>query len=199
VNSEIRTAVPADLRSAILQAGRIALIGHVTPDADCIASMAAAWLGLRELGKEVHALLPDGTVSRRMQFLVRRAGLTPATLDEVKSCELALVLDTAKASRVNLPGKLEALPGLAVANVDHHATNAGFGRWNWVVPSASSTSELMYTLLRTWAAKSAEHRDAAIRRHAQRHAGLFAFEYRGRKPERRPRAGRVRRRDRRRL
>lgn len=149
MNSEIRTAVPADVRSAILQAGRIALIGHVTPDADCIASMAAAWLGLRELGKEVHALLPDGTVSRRMQFLVRRAGLTPATLDEVKSCELALVLDTAKASRVNVPGKLEALPGLAVANVDHHATNAGFGRWNWVVPSASSTSELMYTLLRS--------------------------------------------------
>jgi phosphoesterase RecJ-like protein len=140
---------PADLVNAVRAAGRVVLVGHVTPDADCVASVAAVWLGLRELGKEVYAVLPEGTVSRRMEYLVRRAGLTPATMEQAQGCELVLVLDTAKAVRVNVPGKLEALPGLPVANVDHHATNAGFGRWNWVVPTASSTSELVYTLLRS--------------------------------------------------
>lgn len=148
MSTETCKTVPPDLSAAILQARRIVLIGHVTPDADCIASIAAAWLGLRELGKEPCAILPDGTVSRRMQYLVRRAGLTPATMEQARNCELALVLDTAKAARVNVPGKLEALPGLPVANVDHHATNVSFGRWNWVVPPASSTSELMSALLR---------------------------------------------------
>jgi phosphoesterase RecJ-like protein len=139
----------AEIADVIRDARRIALVGHVTPDADCVASIAAVWLALRELGKEVHAILPDGTVSRRMQYLVRRAGLTPATLGQAQGCDLALVLDTAKAPRVNVPGKLEALPGMPVANVDHHATNAAFGCWNWVVPAASSTSELAYTLLRS--------------------------------------------------
>ena len=139
---------PLEICEAIRSASRIALIGHVTPDADCIASIAALWLALPELGKTPCAVLPEGTVSRRMEYLVRQAGMPPATTDEIRRCDLAVVLDTAKERRVNLDGKLEALPGVPVVNIDHHATNPGFGRWNWVSARASSTSELVYSLLR---------------------------------------------------
>lgn len=139
--------VPAEVCAALRSARRVALIGHVTPDADCVASLAALWLALPELGVTPLAVLPPGTVSRRMNLLVRHAGLTPATPAEIRQADLALVLDTAKDRRVNLEGKLDALPGVPVVNIDHHATNPRFGRWNWVVADASSTSELVYGLL----------------------------------------------------
>jgi bifunctional oligoribonuclease and PAP phosphatase NrnA len=139
---------PVELCAAVRAAHRVALIGHVTPDADCLASLAALYLALPEFGIHPFIALPQGTVSRRLAFLVKEAGLGPARPEELRACDLAIVLDTAKASRVNLDGKLEALPGVAVANVDHHPTNPNFGRWNWVAPGASSTSELVYHLLR---------------------------------------------------
>jgi phosphoesterase RecJ-like protein len=83
-----------------------------------------------------------------MKYLVRHAGLKPATDEEARQCDLVLVLDTAKERRVNIEGKLDALPGVPVVNIDHHATNTQFGRWNWVVADSSSTSELVYGLLR---------------------------------------------------
>jgi phosphoesterase RecJ-like protein len=141
-------AVPVELCAAIRGASRIALIGHVTPDADCVAAIGALWLALPELGKTPCAVLPEGTVSRRMSYLVQHAGLRAANDEELRGCDLAIVLDTAKERRVNVPGKLEALPGVPVLNIDHHASNPGFGRWNWVVGDASSTSELVYDLLR---------------------------------------------------
>ena len=140
--------VPAEICEAIRSASRVALIGHVVPDADCVATIGSLWLALPELGITPCAVLPAGTVSRRMNFLVQHAGLKVATPEELKQCDLAIVLDTAKDRRVNIEGKLEALPGVPVVNIDHHATNPGFGRWNWVVGSASSTSELVYHLLR---------------------------------------------------
>jgi len=139
--------VPVPLLAALHQARRVALIGHVTPDADCLGAMGALYLALPELGKYPFAALPSGTVSRRLEFLVRHAGMRPATAAELRTCDLAVVLDTARERRVNLEGKLEALPDVAVLNIDHHATNPHFGRWHWVDPHRSSTSEMVYELL----------------------------------------------------
>lgn len=136
-----------DLLPVIRSARRVALIAHVTPDADCIGSIGALWLALPELGIAPEAVLPEGTVSRKMTHLAGYAGLRPASMDAVRRCDLALVLDTAKDRRVNVPGKLEALPETPVMNIDHHTTNTRFGRWNWVDASRSSTSEMVYELI----------------------------------------------------
>ncbi|MFH1746392.1 MAG: bifunctional oligoribonuclease/PAP phosphatase NrnA [Planctomycetota bacterium] len=140
--------VPPELCAAIRAATRIALIGHVTPDADCIACIGSLWLALPELGKSPYAVLPAGTISRRMEYLVRQTGMIPATEEQIRQCDLAIVLDTAKERRVNVVGKLEALPGVPVVNIDHHATNPNYGKWNWVAGKASSTAELVYHLLK---------------------------------------------------
>lgn len=138
----------AEVCDAIRAADRIALVGHVTPDADCFGVIGAMYLALPELGKYPLAALPDGTVARRLAFLVEMAGVNPATPDELAACDLALVMDTAKDRRVNIDGKLEALPNAKVVNIDHHATNTRFGQWNWIEGDASSTSELVYLLIR---------------------------------------------------
>jgi phosphoesterase RecJ-like protein len=141
-------AVPAEICDALRAAQHIALISHVNPDADALASLGATWLALPELGKYPYLILPTGTVSRQLQYLVRFAGLRPATAQDVRDCDLILALDTAKEKRLNTEGHLEILTRIPVVNIDHHATNPRFGRWNWIVDSASSTSELVYMLLK---------------------------------------------------
>ena len=140
--------VPPEILAAIRAASQIALVGHVTPDADCVGSIAALWLALPELGKTAYAILPADTVARRLKYLLRHAGLAATAEAPPKNFDLALVLDTAKDRRINLPAELGSRPSVPIINIDHHATNTQFGRWNWVVPQASSTSELVHRLLR---------------------------------------------------
>lgn len=140
-------ALPAELTYAIRGATRVALIGHVTPDADCLGALGALSLALPELGKYPFVALPPGTVSRRLEYLLSQGGIRPASANELRACDLAVVVDTAKDRRVNVEGKLEALPGVPVINIDHHATNPHFGKWNWVDAHRSSTSEMIFELL----------------------------------------------------
>jgi phosphoesterase RecJ-like protein len=142
-----RVAISSEVLSSIRECSRIALIGHVTPDADCLGSIGALWLALPELGKYPFVAMPSGSVSRKLEFLVEMAGWKPATPQELAACDLALVLDTAKARRANVDGKLEGLPRAAVLNVDHHASNERFGKWNWIDAGRSSTAEMAYEVV----------------------------------------------------
>lgn len=144
----VREIVPSEVCEAIRAAERIALISHVTPDADALGSITAMHVALAELGKRTYPALPEGTVSRKLAFMLELAGAAPASEEELAACDLALVMDTAKDRRVNITGKLEALPNAKILNVDHHATNTQFGKWNWVDGGASSTCELVYLLIR---------------------------------------------------
>jgi phosphoesterase RecJ-like protein len=142
------TLIPQDLLAALRGAQRVAIAGHVTPDADCVGAIAALWLALPELGLTPHAALPPATVARKLTFLVDAAGLTPATPADVAGCDLLVAVDTAKESRLNLDDGLETVRGLPLLNIDHHATNTQFGRWNWVDGRRSSSSEMVYEVLR---------------------------------------------------
>lgn len=140
--------VPEEVCQAIRAARHIALISHVNPDADALASLGAMWLALPELGIHAHLVLPAGTVSRQLQYLVRFAGLKSANSADVRDCDLILALDTAKERRLNAAEHTAVLTRIPILNIDHHATNPRFGRWNWIVEPASSTSELVYALLK---------------------------------------------------
>lgn len=148
MNDASCNGVPREVCEAIRTARHIALIGHVTPDADCLGVIGAMWLALPELGKYPHAALPEGSVSRKLRFMVELCGLKAASPDELAACDLAIVMDTAKDRRVNVEGKLEALPNARVLNVDHHASNTRFGTWNWVEGHRSSSCEMVYEILR---------------------------------------------------
>jgi len=61
-----------------------------------------------------------------------------------------VVVDTSQPSRAGVP---KTLPedwhrSGTVLNIDHHFTNTCFGEVDWIVDDASSTSELVYLLLR---------------------------------------------------
>lgn len=109
-----------EVLSALRSATRIALVSHRDPDPDTIGSAVAVGLALEQLGKAVSYHCAD-PVPESFRFLARTDRFT--TDPPPADADLLLTLDFGDAARAKFP-----LPrGVGIVNVDHHATNAGFG------------------------------------------------------------------------
>jgi len=135
---------------AIAQMRSPIFIAHVVPDADALGSMFAMALAYRGDGCQPKVSLPPGSLSQKLAFLWDWAEVELATLADFQAADGFVVLDTAKKPRCNVERALKVTQwdaGKPVVNIDHHATNTQFGKFNWVVGEASSTAELVYHLL----------------------------------------------------
>ena len=125
----------------------IGIGGHIRPDGDCIGSCMGMYLYLRrkypqisvdvflEEIPEVYRLIKD-TDKVRTDFATK-----------TEQYDLFIVLDSGK-ERL---GKAEKYFDAAVrtVNIDHHISNTGTGDVNYIVPEASSASELVYRVIDT--------------------------------------------------
>jgi phosphoesterase RecJ-like protein len=130
--------------ACLAQVNRPAVVGHNTPDADCLASQFAVALALAERGARPCAVIPSQSISQRLEFLLEMADGIQIVEDLPDDADWVLVVDTAMARRVNLPEKDAKLAGKRIFNLDHHATNDDFGEVNYVDAKASSSSELVW-------------------------------------------------------
>ncbi|HOQ86923.1 MAG TPA: bifunctional oligoribonuclease/PAP phosphatase NrnA [Phycisphaerae bacterium] len=120
--------------------------GHINPDVDAMGSMLALARALPSRGA---IALPRGHVGKKVAFLRQLAPEVPvADADRQAAADAFVVLDTATTSRININGTWEAIADRFVINIDHHITNADYGRINWIVDDASSTSEMVFHLIR---------------------------------------------------
>ncbi len=132
--------------AALADADEVALACHVNPDGDALGSLLAASLALRKLGKKTYPTwgATPAKVPASYAFLPGVDHLVdPGDLPPVRTF---LALDCGAADRL---GDAEAAAHASeiLVNVDHHPGNDAFGTLNVVVPSASSTAELVARLL----------------------------------------------------
>jgi phosphoesterase RecJ-like protein len=123
-------------------------MAHLNPDADAVGSVLGCTLGLRALGHEVTPVLSDPVPDYAM-FLACADEIVHELPAEQDVAAIVCV-DSAGIDRVGRiytddPERFARVP---VVNIDHHRTNPLFGTVNWVDAAASSTSELVYRLLR---------------------------------------------------
>ncbi len=126
------------------------VIGHVRPDADCLASMFAVALTWHGEGRQSALVsLPSGSLSRRLNFLSDWATPAIATPEDFEKVDGFVAVDTAKKPRCNVDKTLGEnwSAGRDVINIDHHVSNTEFGAINWVDGTAASASELVYALI----------------------------------------------------
>lgn len=132
--------------AALRDAPEVALATHVNPDGDALGSLLAAALGLTKLGKKTYPSLgaTEDKIPASYAFLPGIDRLVSA--DTVPATPAFVALDCGAADRL---GPLEdvARSSARLINIDHHPGNAGFGTLNVVVPTASSTAELVTRLL----------------------------------------------------
>jgi bifunctional oligoribonuclease and PAP phosphatase NrnA len=132
--------------AALSEAAEIAIACHVNPDGDALGSLMAASLGLTKLGKKTYPTwgTTPAKVPSSYGFLPGLDALVQP--GELPAAETFLVLDCGAADRLG-DAEQAAARATTTVNVDHHRGNGGFGTFNLVVPTASSTAELMTALL----------------------------------------------------
>ncbi|HEV3231782.1 MAG TPA: DHH family phosphoesterase [Candidatus Dormibacteraeota bacterium] len=134
------------IRELVDRHRRVLVLSHKDPDGDTLGSALAMRLVLEEMGKQVVNRVPP-PVADMYTFLPGYETLNaPAGGWEP---ELVLVMDASNLER--LAGVMAGVPeGTPIVNIDHHVSNTRFGDVNLVVPTACSTAEVTYDLLRDW-------------------------------------------------
>ena len=129
-----------------LRAGqRFVVTSHTRLDGDAVGALLAVTKLLKNLGKEVTAVV-DGEIPKVYRFVP----LVDCVSLEVKKYrepfDVLIVVDCTDLARTGV--QFESLrPETTVVNVDHHPDNSLFGKVNFLDPHASSTSEIIYTLM----------------------------------------------------
>ncbi len=133
------------LSERVSRAESIAIGGHVRPDGDCVGSCMGLYLYLKETcpEKQVDVYLQD--IPGIYRFLTDSDRIREE-IDPSAVYDLFIALDCGDEDRLDF-----SMPLFDQAKetfcVDHHISNRGFADENVIRPDASSTSEVLCTLL----------------------------------------------------
>ncbi len=136
-----------EIAGRIKAAGRVVLATHAEPDGDAIASVLAMAHSLRAQGRAA-AMWPLAAVPRRYAFLPGFDELAKAEPPAWRDGDVVVALDSADEGRLPEPVAAYGRDGGVLVNVDHHASNPGFGTLNWVEPAAPAAAAQVWAVLR---------------------------------------------------
>lgn len=123
-----------------LRGQRVAVVGHVRPDGDCIGCQIAVTRLLRTLNAEAYCVFHDGMPDIFKSFVEDTpCGAPNAHYDAV------VAVDCSDLGRLGNFGKrFESV----YLNIDHHTTNTQFAKNNIINPNAAATAEMVAQLFR---------------------------------------------------
>ena len=132
------------LQSAVHAADCVLLFAHISPDGDALGSTLALSMLIEQLGK-TPLLVLDGTVPDQLRFLPGWERFTRPERVKPAGKTLAIAVDVSCPERM---GDCQALYNGADVHmvIDHHATNEGFGEYNWIDGKAPAAAVLIYRL-----------------------------------------------------
>ena len=121
--------------------------GHIRPDGDCIGSCMGMYLYLRRKYPQISVDVFLEEIPEEYRLIKDTDKVRTDFATKTEQYDLFIVLDSGK-ERL---GKAEKYFDAAVrtVNIDHHISNTGTGDVNYIVPEASSASELVYRVIDT--------------------------------------------------
>nr|WP_321263334.1 DHH family phosphoesterase [uncultured Sphaerochaeta sp.] len=119
------------------------VIGHVSPDGDCLSSQMAMNSLLLKMGKTVH--MANAGPFDRSEISHLRSDFLNHIDDELKQRDpLIVVVDCSSPERI---GHLaEEIEGLTTVVFDHHSSGEQFGTYRYIVPRSVSTTLIIMQL-----------------------------------------------------
>ena len=142
---ELRTNMKIVLDDIMREKHKVALGGHVRPDGDCVGSCMGLYLYLKEQYPEVETDLYLEEVPEAFD-IIEATDEVKTQINESDVYDLFICLDCGDAQRLGFSRPLFERAGETFC-IDHHISNDAFADHNYIVPDASSTSELVFTLL----------------------------------------------------
>lgn len=133
------------LKEIIGDARRVVLLGHIRPDGDCVGSCLGMYNYLTEQFPELSVDIYLDHPPNKFAYM--------ANFDQIKndfiadkSYDLCITLDASDTARLGIFNPYFETAGRTFC-LDHHITNKGFAESNYINPNASSSGEVLYTLL----------------------------------------------------
>lgn len=133
------------INDIIGDAKTIGIAGHVRPDGDCMGSCMSLYNYLKKNRPDLDVRVFLEFVDKKFNIIENTDQIITTGYDGTKF-DLFISLDTASLDRLglNLPFYENAK---RTACIDHHASNDGYADYNYILPKASSASEVLYDLL----------------------------------------------------
>lgn len=122
-----------------LKGQRVAVLGHMRPDGDCVGSQVALCRVLNQIGIEAIALNQDPVPLTLQPFIADTPWGTHASPNIAGA--VAINVDCADALRQG--DKLRRIFPQTWANIDHHISNTHYGTINCVEAHTSATAEIL--------------------------------------------------------
>lgn len=123
----------------------VALGGHIRPDGDCVGSSIGLYTYLKEQFPEIITDIYLESVPEAYR-IIHHTDEVKTEIPEGKIYDLFICLDCGDENRLGFSRPLFE-SAAETACIDHHVSNESFADINYIEPEASSTSELVYTLL----------------------------------------------------
>lgn len=133
------------LNNILKDAKTIAISGHIRPDGDCVGSCMGLYQYISENYEDKKADVYLEEIPEPFKCL-KATDIIRHEITDAKSYDLFICLDCGDKDRLGFSGELFDKAKRTYC-IDHHISNAGFAQEDYIVPDASSTSELVYNLL----------------------------------------------------
>lgn len=143
--NEERVNAMIDLAEELKGVQTVAIAGHVRPDGDAIGSCLGLYHYLKKNYPEIDTRVYLEQIPNAYR-LVAGCGEVIHQVKEHTSTDLFFCLDCADEKRLGMFAVLCENAKRTVC-IDHHISNGGFADKNYIVPGASSTSELVFKIL----------------------------------------------------
>ncbi len=133
--------------NAIENAEKILIVSHVNPDGDTLGTMCALKLYLKDKADTLIQTSSAEGVPDTYKFL---PGINLSkNLDNVQNIyDLVIAADVASIDRMVQNARVIFDNAKMTINIDHHKTNNGYAKLNWVVGTASSAGEVLYNIFK---------------------------------------------------
>ena len=133
------------LNKLLEQAETVAIGGHIRPDGDCVGSCMGLYQYIRDNynHKRVDVYLEE--IPEVFRF-IKATDDIKHEISEDMNYDLFICLDCGDETRLGFSAPLFKTAKNTLC-IDHHISNKAFAEYNYIIPEASSTSELVYNLL----------------------------------------------------
>ncbi|HYE60024.1 MAG TPA: DHH family phosphoesterase [Candidatus Kapabacteria bacterium] len=137
--------IAKQIYNKIMEVNHVFLIPHQHPDGDALGAVGSFMQFLKNSGKSSTAFCAT-EVSPRLRFIPHAEEITNDPSVWTKSeFDLIVVFDSGDLRYAGVADYIAALPKKPfIICFDHHATNEQYGDLNFVVVTASSTTEILY-------------------------------------------------------
>lgn len=123
----------------------VLIASHINQDGDAIGSLLAIGLALNFINKKTF-LFNESPIPAVYRFLPG-VELVEHQIDDLHTFDTAVILDCGNLERIGKSAKaVSKIPVLI--NIDHHATNTGYGTCLFIDIAACSTAEIVYRIIK---------------------------------------------------